>query len=355
MTQPLLERQAESFAGQINTALSNQNEVRKLVDKRYCQLASTMTVAQALESLRAISKKAATIYCSYIVDKNNQLAGCISLRELLIAEPGQTVGKIMRRDVIYCYGDEDQEIAAKKLLQYDFIVLPIINRKGKLLGILTREQATRIMAQEQTEDFEKLMAIGGSHQAGVYLKTSAFEHFKKRILWVTLLALLGFISGYILHAHEETLATFLILALYIPMIADTGGNTGSQSSTVVIRALALGEIKLRNAFKVFYQEFKVSLLIAIILGMITFTKIFLLSSGQANSVGVPLMLIASVITGALMLQVITSNIIGSMLPLLAAKFKLDPATVASPALTTFVDITGLLIFFTLATRVLGLG
>ncbi|MEE9451534.1 MAG: magnesium transporter [Gammaproteobacteria bacterium] len=350
----ILSEKRQAIAEPINTGLGNQSGVAQLTDRHYCRLASNMTIADAIKNLRAISKKVATIYCAYVVDKKNKIEGCVSLRELLVAEPNQTIGDIMRRDVIYCYSDEDQEVAARKLLQYDFIALPIISREGKMLGVLTKKRASQIMTQEQTEDFEKLMAIGGSHQAGVYLQTSAFEHFKKRIIWVALLAMLGFVSGYILHAHEETLAAFLILALYVPMVTDTGGNTGCQASTVVIRALALGEIRLRDALKVFFKEVKVSLMICVIIGAITFAKIFLLSGSQAGSLAAPLTLIAIAITIAFMLQIITSNIIGSMLPLLVAKLKLDPATVASPALTTLVDITGLLIFFGLATRILGI-
>ena len=352
MTLSLPERQADSFASQINEVLSHQNAVSVHIDSRVCYLTQDMTVLEAIERLRGEAKHLVTIYTGYVIDDNKKLQGCVSLRELLIAEPNQTIGKIMRHDVIFSYVDEDQELAAKKLLQHDFIALPIVARDGQLLGVLTREQANRIMDQEETEDFEKLMAIGGSHQVGVYLQTSALVHFKNRVPWIIILAILGLVSGYILHNFEETLATFIILALYIPMVADTGGNTGSQSATVVIRALALGEIKLKDTWRVLFKEFKTSLLIALVLGVVTFGKIFLLSGGEASSLAAPLSLIAVVITTALVLQVITSNIIGAILPLIVAKFKLDPATVASPALTTLVDISGLLIFFTLVKHIL---
>lgn len=342
------ETQAQTSASQVNNALTEKSAISSRIDTRISRLTREMSVSEAIEKMRKAAKQLITIYTGFVIDKHNKLIGCVSLRELLVAEPTETIGKIMRKKVISSYSDEDQEIAAKKLLQYDFIVLPIISRDGQFVGVLTRENATRIMAQEETEDFEKLMAIGGSHQAGVYLKTSAFTHFKNRVVWIVILALLGLISGYILHTFEETLATFLILALYIPMVADTGGNTGSQSSTVVIRALALGEVKIRDIYKVLYKELKTSILIAIVLGVITFGKIYILSGGEAASLAAPLGLIAIVITSALVLQVITSNIIGAMLPLIVAKFKLDPAAVASPALTTVVDISGLLLFFSLA-------
>nr|NKB47039.1 magnesium transporter [Legionellales bacterium] len=191
-------------------------------------------------------------------------------------------------------------------------------------------------------------------RAGVYLKTSVFQHFRNRIPWITGLAIIGLISGYILHAYEETLTAFIILALYVPMITDTGGNTGSQSATVVIRALALGEISVSDGLRVLFKEFRVSVLIAVVLGVVTFLKILLLSGGQANNLAASLMSIALVITSALMLQVITSTMVGAILPVIVAKFKLDPATVASPTLTTLVDISGLLIFFALASRILGI-
>ncbi len=352
MPNTLPERQAQTFASQVNNALIEKNTVSVRIDTRICRLTSDMTVSAAMEKMRSEAKQLVTIYTGFVLDKHNILIGCVSLRELLIAEPTDIIAKIMRKKIISSYSDEDQEIAAKKLLQYDFIALPIIARDGQFIGVLTRESATHIMAQEETEDFEKLMAIGGSHQAGVYLKTSAFTHFKNRVVWIVILALLGLVSGYILHTFEQTLATFLILALYIPMVADTGGNTGSQSSTVVIRALALGEIKLRDTYKVVYKEFKTSLMIAVVLGVVTFGKIYLLSGGEAATLAAPLVLIAIVITSALVLQVITSNLIGALLPLIVAKLKLDPATVASPALTTLVDISGLILFFSLAKLIL---
>jgi magnesium transporter len=331
-----------------------EDPISTFVDPRIGRLSPTMTVKDAISLLKHESEQLTTMYYGYVIDENHKLIGVVSLRQLLTAKPEQLVGEVMETDVIFAYVDEDQEVAARRLHQYDLLGLPIITRDKQLIGLLTRLTANKIMAQEQTEDFEKLMAIGGSHRAGVYLKTSVFQHFRNRIPWITGLAIIGMISGYILHAYEETLATFIILALYIPMIADTGGNTGSQSATVVIRALALGEISVRDGLKVLFKEFRVALLVALVLGVVTFLKILLLSGGQADNLTRPLTLIGIVITVALMLQVITSTVIGAVLPLVVAKFKLDPATVASPTLTTLVDISGLLIFFALASRLLGI-
>ncbi|MBZ0180504.1 MAG: magnesium transporter [Melioribacteraceae bacterium] len=198
------------------------------------------------------------------------------------------------------------------------------------------------------------MAITGSHEAGVYLKTPALIHFKNRAIWIVSLAALGLVSGAIIHSFESTLTNFMILALYMPMVADTGGNTGSQSATVVVRALALGELTFRDLFKVLWKELRISVMLAGVLGVLSWMKVMLLSHGTEFSSNFSLEKIGFAIAVALSLQVITATLIGAFLPLVASKFKLDPAVVASPALTTVVDITGLLIYFSIAKMLLGI-
>ncbi|NOZ60208.1 MAG: magnesium transporter [Calditrichaeota bacterium] len=319
----------------------------------YATLFPDQTVSAAIDTLRLEAPDKETIYYAYIVDEQRRLIGFISLKDLILANPKARVKNIMHKDVIYANVDDDQEEAALKIQKYDLIALPVVNDENILVGIITHDDAIDIITQEHTEDMEKLMAITGAHEAGVYLRTSSWRHFKNRAYWIVGLAALGLVSGMIIHSFESTLMHMMILALYMPMVADTGGNTGSQSATVVVRALALKEISPRDFFKVIFKEFKIAILLAFVLGLLSWLKVMFLSQGTAIPSGFSLSYIGFAIAVALSLQVITATLIGAVLPLIAAKLKLDPAVVASPALTTIVDITGLIIYFSMAKLILG--
>lgn len=346
-------------------AKAEREDIRKLASYRertagslmssdYATLRPDMTVAQALEHVRVLAPTRETIYYIYVVDAAHRLIGFVSLKDLILARPSQLVRDIMHEDVLSVEVDEDQEVAAQRIEKYDFLAVPVIDGDRKLVGIITYDDALDVLRQESQEDIEKFMAIGGRHQVGEYLRTTAWGHFRKRVYWVIGLAALGLVSGTIIHGFESTLMAMLILALYMPMVADTGGNTGSQSATVVVRALALGEIAPRHALRVLFKEFQVAFLLAIILGVLSFGKVLFLSRASEVPVGYSLVGIGGCIALALSLQVVTATLIGALLPLGAARLKLDPAVVASPALTTVVDITGLLIYFTTAKLLLGL-
>ncbi len=325
-----------------------------VMTSEYVSLQPTLTAAQAIEKLRAEAPDKETIYYAYVVDDQRRLIGFISLKDLIIARPDQQVGSLMHKDVIYVRVDDDQEEAARKIQKYDLIAIPVVNSEKVLVGIITHDDALDIITQEYTEDLEKIMAIGGAHEAGVYLYKSSWEHFKDRAVWVVGLAALGLVSGAVIHSFESTLMTMMILALYMPMVADTGGNTGSQSATVIVRALALKEISPKDFLKVVFKELRIALLLALILGLLSWAKVMFLSQGSTIPEGFTLSKIGFAIAVALGLQVITATLIGAVLPLIAARLKLDPAVVASPALTTIVDITGLVIYFTAARMILGL-
>ncbi|NLI02480.1 MAG: magnesium transporter [Candidatus Fermentibacter daniensis] len=319
----------------------------------YASLAPHLTAFQAIERLREVAPDKETIYYAYVVDDRRKLLGFVSLKDLIIARREARVSDIMHGEVIFSRVEDDQEDAARKIQKYDLIALPVLDGDDALVGIITYDDAIDVITQEHTEDMEKFMAIAGSHEAGVYLKTSAWVHFKNRAYWIVGLAALGLVSGVIIHRFEATLMKLLILALYMPMLADTGGNTGSQSATVVVRALALGEITPRDVARVLFKEFKISVLLAVILGVISWGKVIFLSQGAEIPAGFSLARIGGAIAIALGLQVVTATLIGALLPLGAARMKWDPAVVASPALTTIVDITGLLIYFTTARLLLG--
>jgi magnesium transporter len=320
----------------------------------YASLPQELTVSQAIERLREVAPDKETIYYAYVVDKNRKLLGFVSLKDIIVARRDSRVGDIMHRDVIYARVSDDQEEAARKIQKYDLLALPVLNGNDALVGIITHDDALDIITQEHTEDMEKFMAIAGSHEDAVYMKTPAWVHFKNRSPWVIGLAFLGLVSGFIVQSFEGLLLQFAVLAAFMPMLADTGGNTGSQSATLVVRALALKEITPRDIFRILLKEFQVAIMLALLLGIIAYGRVILFGGGSTIPQQYSLSTIGIAIALALGLQVVTSTLIGALLPLAAARAKFDPAVVASPALTTIVDITGLLIYFMTAKMLLGI-
>ncbi len=325
-----------------------------VMTSEYVAIPDNITVDEAIRRIRLEASQKETIFYIYVINEKRQLIGFVSLTDLIMAHPSTRIKDIMKKDVIYVTIDEDQEKVARKIQKYDLIAIPVVNGNNVLVGIVTHDDAIDIITQEQTEDLEKFMAIAGAHATAAYSKTPVLTHFKNRAVWVVSLATIGLVSGMIIHSFENTLMNLMILALYMPMIADTGGNVGSQSATVVLRALALGEVTFRDFFKVIWKEFRISLLLALALGFLSWIKVVLLSSNSEMPLNFSLQQVGFVIAIALSLQVVTATLIGATLPLIATKFKLDPAVVASPALTTIVDITGLLIYFTTAKLLLGI-
>ena len=345
-------------------AVAEREDIRKLsaydegsagsaMTSDYATLSPELTATEAIDKLRLEAPDKETIYYTYVVDKERRLIGFASLKDLILAPAHELVGEIMNAGVISVRVTDDQEFAARQIQKYGLIALPVINGGDALVGIITHDDAIDIITREHTEDLEKFMAIQGSHDTTSYLRTPALTHFKNRVLWVVGLGAMGLISGAILHHFEATLSHLMILALYMPMLADTGGNTGSQSATVVIRALALNEISAKDMLQVLWKELRIALMLATVLAGVAWIKVGLLSGGTLLPDGFTLPLVGSAIVLALVIQVITSTLVGALLPLGAARLHLDPAVVASPALTTVVDITGLLIYFTCARMILG--
>ncbi len=331
-----------------------EGTVGSMMTSDYATLDTRLTAAEAINRLRIEAPNKETIYYAYVLDPSRKLLGFVSLRDLILAKPDDKITDIMHYDTIYATVGEDQEIAARRLQKYDLIVMPVIDAQGVLVGIITHDDAFDIIVQEQTEDMEKLVAITGLHEAGVYLKTSPWGHFKNRVLWVMGLAVIGLISGMIVQRFEDMLALFPILAVFMPMLADTGGNTGSQSATLVVRGIALQEIRPRDMFHVLFKEFQVAVMLAFILAGVAFGRVLFFGSGQTFPGGMSLLRVGSAVALALGMQVISATLIGALLPMIAARFKLDPAVVASPALTTIVDITGLLLYFSIARMIIGI-
>lgn len=320
----------------------------------YATLLPHITAAEAIAKLRLEAPDKETIYYAYVVDEDRKLIGFVSLKDLILARPEYMVRDIMSQKIIFAFVSEDQEEAARKIAKYDLIALPVVTKNKILVGIITHDDAFDVINQEYTEDLEKLMAISGTHEAGAYLRKSSWEHFKSRFGWIVALAALGLVSGLIVQKFEGLLIQLSILATFMPMLADTGGNTGSQSATLMVRALGMKEILTRDVFRVLAKELKVSLLLGLVLGVLSLGRVFLMVGKSTQTAGHSLLMIGLAVAAALGLQVITATLIGAFLPFAATKLKFDPAVVASPALTTIVDITGLLIFFVTVKTILGL-
>lgn len=320
----------------------------------YVTLLPHLTAREAIEKIRRDAPDRETVYYSYVVTPDRALVGSVSLKDLILARPAALVSDIMLPAPISARADEDQEEVARKIEKYDLLAIPIVDASNALVGIVTHDDAFDILQEEQTEDLERIMGITGDTREEAYLDIPSTVHYRKRVTWCVALAALELVSGWILHTFQGALSGLIVLVMYMPMLAAVGGNTGSQSATVVIRALALEEISALDALRVVWKELRVSLLLGLTLGSLAFAKVFLLTGADAVPPGHAVHRIGATVALALGLQVVSSTLFGALLPLIASRLRLDPAVVASPALSTIVDITGLLLYFGLATWILGI-
>ncbi|AFG38608.1 magnesium transporter [Spirochaeta africana] len=319
----------------------------------YICLAPETTAGETIHRLRTQGPKRKSLYYIYVVDKERRLLGFVSLRDVILAPQYKKLGDMTHRDIIVAHVQDDQEDSVQKIAKYDLMAIPVVNEQEILVGVITSDDAIDVMQQENTEDIEKLMAISGSHSDTSYLNTPIWEHFKRRVPWIVALSFVGLLAGIVVETFEDALTAVSLLAVYMPMVADTGGNTGSQSASLIIRSLALQQLKSRNILRVLLKELSISLLLSAVIGILVYSSVVLRSP-----TGVPdhmsLNALGMAIALALSVQVVSATLIGAILPLTANALKFDPAVVASPALTTTVDITGLLIYFFTAKTILGL-
>lgn len=311
-----------------------------------------LTVKQALDQLEEIREEAEMLSRIYVVDEERRILGKLRLRDLAFSRWNTPIRELMDSDQIAVNALADQEEAAQMIARYDLVALPVVDDEGRLLGVITHDDALEILEEESTEDIERISGIGGQSEFA-YLQTPALQHFRRRAGWVVSLAFVSLSSGYVLHMFEAVLTRNFILALYLPMVVAAGGNTGAQSATMVIRAMSLGELDTREFWRVVWKESRIGFLLGGLLGLCVALQIrFLMPPGfivaplSATSV-------AMVVGTSLMAQVLTSTLVGAALPIGAKKMRLDPAAVASPAITTAVDVTGSIIYFSLARLVFG--
>ncbi len=320
----------------------------------YATLNENDTVEESIKLIRKMAPSKETIYYIYVVDNSGTLIGFVSLRKLILEKPKKKIGKIMKSEVLYAGVDDDKEDVAQLIEEYDLIALPIVDSSNRLTGIVTHDDAIDIIREEETEDLEKLMAISGGVEEKSYLDVPALVHFRKRAFWVVMLGIFGLFTAYIVGLFRNTLEVLIILTFYLPMLNAAGGNTGSQSATVVLRSLTLNELGPGDIFKVIKKELIISFFLSICLGVIVFFRVSVFTSSNDIPPEFTLSIIAVVISVSLGLQVLWSTIFGAIVPIAATKLKVDPAVVSSPLLTTFVDLGGVVIYFSVAKIILGI-
>lgn len=310
----------------------------------FVDLKKEMTVKQALAHIKKTGIDKETINTCYVIDSNRKLEGIVSIRRLILSEGDVLVEDIMNTDIIYIHTYDDQEKIAMLFKKYDLLSMPVVDNEIRLVGIITVDDVVDIIDQENTEDIHKMAALAPSEEE--YLKTSVFRLAKNRIVWLLVLMISATITGNIISKFQNVLQTIVVLATYMPMLMNTSGNAGSQASTLTIRGLALGEVQAKDFLKILWKEFRVSMIVGLVLATVNFGRILIF---DGVSVGIGL-----VVCTSLFFTVIIAKMVGSLLPIAAKQLKLDPAIMASPLISTICDAVSLTIYFTLSTILLGL-
>lgn len=314
-----------------------EDSAGSIMTTEYVDLREEMTVGQAMAHIKKTGIHKETIYTCYITERR-KLVGIVSAKDLMTTDDDVPIKDLMETEIISVYTHADQEQVAQLFTKYDLLALPVIDLDGRMVGIVTFDDAMDVMVDEATEDITKMAAINPSEKT--YFETSVLQHAKNRIPWLLILMFTSIITGTIITRYENAFAAIPLLVSFIPMLMDTGGNCGSQSATLIIRGIALDEIRFTDLFKVMFKEFRISLIVGAFLAVANGVRIFI----QYHNPG-----LAVVIACSLMGTVIIAKLVGCILPLLAKKVNLDPAIMASPLITTLVDTFSILIYFNIAT------
>ncbi|QEN08024.1 magnesium transporter [Oceanispirochaeta crateris] len=323
----------------------DEDDAAGIMTPRYAAILGGITVAQALKFIRKTMDEMETIYYLYVVDKLKRLNGVVSLKDILRANDSDRIEDIMIRKVIYVHDDTDQEESARVLENHGLLALPVVDRFNRLLGIITFDDVIDVIREEQTEDIYKMGAMGGNTNS--YLETSSWGLVKKRIPWLIILLVAGTITTNVLHLYQDLLLAAAFLTLFIPVITQTGGNSGTQSSTLMIRGLATGELHFRDIGKVMLKEIIVGLFLGITTGVVILTRAYFTPPGIE-------FLPAIAIAISLCSVVIFATVLGAFVPMLIHKIGFDPTVAAGPLMSTVIDVCGLTIFFEVSKRILTL-
>ena len=322
-----------------------------MMTTEYVSLRPNMTVEEAILRIRRQGVDKETIYTCYVTSKDRTLLGIVTVKDLLLADDDEMkIEDIMITNLIYVTTQTDQEDVARMFSKYNFIALPVVDGEGRMVGIVTFDDAMDVMEEEATEDMELMSGITPSEKP--YLRSSAFELFKNRVPWLMLMMVSATFTGLIITSFEGALAAQVALTAFIPMLMGTGGNSGSQSSVTVIRALSLDELEFRDIGTVLWKELRTSILCGVALALVCFVKIWLVDKLMFGNADITLM-VDLVVCLALAVTVIIAKLVGCMLPMAAKAMKLDPAVMASPFISTIVDALSLLVYFLFAKMLLG--
>ena len=320
-----------------------EDSAGSIMTTEFIDLKENMTAEQALKRIRKIGTDSETIYTCYVLTEKRILKGIINIKDILIAPKEKLIKELMETNIISANTLEDKEEVAKKFDKYDFYALPVVDNESRLVGIITVDDAINVLQDEAQEDFEKMAAITPTEEG--YFETSVWKHAKNRIVWLLILMLSAAITGNILAQYEAAFAVAPLLVAFIPMIMGTGGNCGSQSSTLIIRGLATDEIKLKDISRVIWKEIRVAFIVGVALAIVNAIRVII----QYRDIQ-----LAIVLGITLIVTTIVSKVLGCVLPMLAKRLKLDPAIMAAPLITTLVDVCSILVYFQVATSIMGL-
>ena len=319
-----------------------EDSAGSIMTTEYVDIRENMTVAQSMAHIKETGIHKETIYTCYVTERR-RLTGIVSAKDLMTTDDDVLIRDLMETEIISVKTHTDKEEVAKLFTKYDFLAIPVLDTDGLMVGIVTFDDAMDVMVEEATEDITKMAAINPSEKT--YFETSVFAHARNRIPWLLILMFTSIITGTIITKYENAFAAIPLLVSFIPMLMDTGGNCGSQSSTLIISGLALSQIRFKDIFRVIFKEFRISLIVGAVLALTNGVRIMI----QYNDAGLALVIALSLIG-----TVVISKMVGCMLPLLASKIHLDPAIMASPLITTLVDIFSILIYFNVATMLFNL-
>ncbi|MBR3893571.1 MAG: magnesium transporter [Clostridia bacterium] len=333
-----------------------EDSAGSVMTSEFIDLKAEMTCQQAVAHIRKHGLDKETVYVAYVTDSARVLIGVVPLKSLLFADPEAKIRDVMNENVIFGYTHDDRETVANMVSHYGILALPIVDREKRLVGLVTVDDALEVLETEATEDIEKMAAILPSDKP--YMRMGVWETYKKRIPWLLLLMVSATFTGAIISHYEAAIGTYAILTVFFPMLMDTGGNAGGQSSVTIIRGLSLGEIELRDVLRVLWKELRISAICGLTLAAAAFVKVmaidfrFQLYTVLENGESQNNLLIAAVICATVFSAIVVAKTVGTLLPIGAKRIGLDPAVMASPFITTIVDTVVLIIYFSIASAVL---
>ncbi|MCL1867164.1 MAG: magnesium transporter [Oscillospiraceae bacterium] len=342
----VLERATAETREQINRILKYpQDSAGTIMTVEYVHLKRDLTVHEAFTKIRKFGLNKETIYTCYVTDSARRMEGVVSAKTLMLSDPEQVLSEVMDTNLIFVHTDDDREKVAALFDKYDFLSIPVVDSESRIVGIITIDDIIDVVREEATEDIHKMAAMLPSDKP--YLKTSVLQLGKNRITWLIVLMVTAMITGGILEKYEAAIACLPILTVFIPLLMDTSGNAGSQSATMIIRSMALGELTPGDFMKIIWKEVRAGLLVGVILSAINFIRIWITYRGNAD-LGADVMMISVTVSLTLLCTVVIANIVGGVLPVLAKRLKIDPAVMAAPLITSIVDALSLIIYFSLA-------